>query len=218
MTTTYRTRDILTTRIGDQVKVEILADDDTTLPNYGTVSPWEAEDGTPAAYWSVASGQSGTAETERKAVHAAARAIRAHHKRHALEREAASAARVEAERTRSVQQLDPASVQHTSDHGTYRVLSAAHHRNGIGGTPFFVGVLAYDEGDFAGQRMHVVVVPTPHTTGEDEGEPNPDVFWPDIYVTDVDLAAGGNVRFGENSWRGDRFQSEARTIVTRVHA
>ena len=107
MPTTYRTRDILTTRIGDQVKVEILAADDTTLPNYGTVSPWEAEDGTPGAYWSVASGQSGTAETERKAVHAAARAIRAHHKRHALEAEAASAARVEAERTRSYQQLDP---------------------------------------------------------------------------------------------------------------
>lgn len=118
-------------------------------------------------------------------------------------------------------ELDPASVEHTSDHGTYRVLSAAYHRNGVGGTGFYVGILAYSSGDFAGQRMHLVTVPTPHTTGDHEGEPNPDVFWPDIYVTDLDLAAGtsstpGTVAFGVNSWRGDRFQSEARTVLARA--
>lgn len=112
-------------------------------------------------------------------------------------------------------QLDPREVQHTSDHGTYRVLSAAHHRNGVGGTPFYVGIIVFDSGDFTDQRFHLVTTPTTHTTGDDEGEPHLNVFWPDIYVTDLDLAAHREtVAFGTNSWRGDRFQTEARTIVT----
>lgn len=239
MTTNYRTRDIMTTRTGDTLTVEVrdLDNQPYSLPNYGTVRPWHDEDGTPGAFWSVASGQSGTAETERKAVHAAARAIRAHHKRQAVEAEGQRAANVERVRQHLAAQTvtpdpDPlaearaearAEAAHatgavyTSDHGDYRIVSAAHHRNGVGGTPFFVGILAYTSGDFAGQRMHLVTTPTAHTSGDHEGEPNPHVFWPDIYVTDLDIAAGGSVAFGENSWRGDRFQAEARAIVTRVH-
>lgn len=122
----------------------------------------------------------------------------------------------------TIPELDPASVEHTSDYGTYRVLSAAYHRNGVGGTGFYVGIVEYTGGDFAGQRMHVVTVPTPLTEGENAGEIDDAAFWPDIYVTDLDLAAGtrgdATVAFGLNSWRGDRFQSEARTIVTRAFA
>lgn len=67
-------RDVLTTRIGDTVKVEILDPNvpHGTLPNYGNVRP-----DTDRFVWHLASGQSGTGLTEQKAINAAARAIRA---------------------------------------------------------------------------------------------------------------------------------------------
>lgn len=71
-------RDVLTTRIGDTVKVEIMDPNvpHGTLPNYGNVKP----DGD-RFVWHLASGQNGTALTEQKAINAAARAIRAVAKR-----------------------------------------------------------------------------------------------------------------------------------------
>jgi len=65
---------LLTTRVGSSVKVEIQDDSNPngTLPNYGNVTP--AADG--GFYWHIASGQSGHAATESLAVRAAARAIR----------------------------------------------------------------------------------------------------------------------------------------------
>lgn len=69
-------RDVLTTRISDTVKVEIKdpSNPHGTLPNYGNVIPMEAV----GFYWSLMSGQSGSALTEQKAINAAARAIRKH--------------------------------------------------------------------------------------------------------------------------------------------
>lgn len=71
-------RDVLTTRVGSTVKVEIQDRDNPhgSLPNYGYVDPNVEESG---FVWHIASGQSGTKDTEQKAINAAAKAIRTHH-------------------------------------------------------------------------------------------------------------------------------------------
>lgn len=78
-------RDVLTTRISDTVKVEIKDPNNPhgTLPNYGNVQPVKPDHLPGSEYddsfgWHLASGQSGTARTEQKAINAAARAIRKH--------------------------------------------------------------------------------------------------------------------------------------------
>jgi hypothetical protein len=75
-------RDVLTTRLGDKVKVEIKDKDNPhgSLPNYGYVDPNVVAHG---FVWHIASGESGTKDTEQKAINAAARAIREHHARNA---------------------------------------------------------------------------------------------------------------------------------------
>ena len=68
--------------------------------------------------------------------------------------------------------------------------SIAHHRNGICGMPFHVVLFRYD-----GERRNMIAT----------------VFdGPDyrVAVLDVDMAAAGNVTFGENSWRGDRYANQ----------
>lgn len=81
-------RDVLTTRIGDTVKVEIMDPNvpHGTIPNYGNVQPIKPDHLPGSEYddsfrWHLASGQSGTALTEQRAINAAARAIRAVAKR-----------------------------------------------------------------------------------------------------------------------------------------
>lgn len=73
-------KNVLTTRIGDTVKVEINDPFNPygTVPNYGNVRP----DSLDGFYWFVSSGQHGTTDTESKAINAAARAIRDHAARH----------------------------------------------------------------------------------------------------------------------------------------
>lgn len=67
--------DIVTTPIGDIVKVEVIAQANTTdtLPNYGAVQLEEGE-----YNWAVASGAAGVAKTSERAVIEAAEAIRVH--------------------------------------------------------------------------------------------------------------------------------------------
>ena len=69
-------KDVLTTRIGDQVKVEVREPGDSgrTIADYGNVAP--KEDGTYG--WHVASGASGESLDEERAINACARAIRGH--------------------------------------------------------------------------------------------------------------------------------------------
>lgn len=74
-------KDVLTTRIGGTVKVEIrdASNPRGTLPNYGYVRPivgTETING-PRYAWHIASGQFGESLTERGAINGAARAIRA---------------------------------------------------------------------------------------------------------------------------------------------
>jgi len=69
-----------------------------------------------------------------------------------------------------------------------------HHRNGVGGAPFYV-VLFRDEVEQA--NMVGIVFDAPDH----------------VAVLDVDKAAAGNVAFGSNSWRGDRYEGDLRQAI-----
>jgi len=73
----------------------------------------------------------------------------------------------------------------------------AHHRNGIGGWPFWV--VAFDWNDEGLVRHMVATVPD---VGEGSSLTRNDYV---ISVLDVGLLASGDIEFGSNSWRGDDF-------------
>lgn len=75
------------------------------------------------------------------------------------------------------------------------VIDFAHHRNGIAGAPFAV-VLFEDNGPEGGRKVAVLF--------EQEGH---------CAVLDVDRLAQGDVAFGSNSWRGDRFEQSLRKSI-----
>ena len=71
-----------------------------------------------------------------------------------------------------------------------KVEKIAHHRNGVGGAPFKVAVVNdADEG-----QMLVVMF-------EEEGH---------TAVFNLQKLAQGVIEFGENSWRGDKYEAELR--------
>jgi len=76
------------------------------------------------------------------------------------------------------------------DPQTVRVLSQAHHRNGVGGEPFVVSLfdVADDEG-----ISHFLAMSFGNTRHE---------FIDRTGVLDLKLAADGVIAFGDNSWRG----------------
>ncbi len=78
-----------------------------------------------------------------------------------------------------------------------RVVTIEHHRNGISGVPFSAVLFKMREG--RGERNMLGIV----FDTEDCA----------VAVLDVDMAAAGNIRFGENSWRGDDFADELRPLV-----
>lgn len=70
----------------------------------------------------------------------------------------------------------------------------AHHRNGISGAPFHVLLFGDpDEG-----RMLGIVFDQPHH----------------VAVFNLDKLALGNIAFGDNSWRGDRYEPHLRMALT----
>ncbi len=71
----------------------------------------------------------------------------------------------------------------------------AFHRNGIGGAPFHA-VLFDDSGD-EGSRKIAVVFDAPHH----------------VAVLDVAKLAAGDIGFGSNSWRGDRYEPSLRAAL-----
>lgn len=71
-----------------------------------------------------------------------------------------------------------------------KVEKIAHHRNGVGGAPFKVAVV-----DDADQGKMLVVM------FEEEGH---------TAVFDLQKLAEGVIEFGENSWRGDKYEAELR--------
>jgi hypothetical protein len=78
---------------------------------------------------------------------------------------------------------------------TLTVIDFAHHRNGICGGPFAV-VLFEDSSQEGGRKVAVLF--------EQEGH---------CAVLDVAKLAAGDIAFGSNSWRGDRFEQSLRRAI-----
>jgi len=74
-----------------------------------------------------------------------------------------------------------------------------HHRNGIHGAPFYTGTFTMDEGDGEKKMLFVLFDKPGHCA-----------------VFDFDLLTAGNLKFGENSWRGDQYEPHLRKITGDV--
>jgi hypothetical protein len=76
-----------------------------------------------------------------------------------------------------------------------RVISASYHRNGVAGVPFYVGIVSdpFDDGEDAEYLIQ-------HIPAESLGEPNTT----DPVTTALRMDRLPDIRFGLNSWRGDR--------------
>mgnify|MGYP003134559306 FL=1 len=71
----------------------------------------------------------------------------------------------------------------------------SYHRNGVGGYPFYV-IYFYDKEK---QRNFIATIFFEY---DDDGQRKLG-FNPRVAVIDPALASKGNIKFGENSWRGD---------------
>lgn len=65
-----------------------------------------------------------------------------------------------------------------------------YHRNGICGLPFYVATFRDDDGS---TKVAITFPDAPECA---------------TAVLDVGLLAAGNVKFGENSWRGDHYHDD----------
>ena len=78
-----------------------------------------------------------------------------------------------------------------------KVIEIARHRNGVGGWPF--DVVLFEDGGEHGSRKVAIVFDEPGRCA----------------VLDVGKLAAGDVRFGENSWRGDVYERALREVIRR---
>lgn len=93
---------------------------------------------------------------------------------------------------------------------TRPIIAADYHRNGVGGTGFYVGLV----GEADKSQKLVVFFPEGGSTDD-----TPKGYQTRIAVVDVDMAARGDVQFGSNSWRGaDQYQDEALAIKAKADA
>jgi hypothetical protein len=76
-----------------------------------------------------------------------------------------------------------------------KILNFATHRNGLTGAPFAV-VLFEDQGE-EGSRKVAILFDAPFHCA----------------VLDVDKLTKGDIAFGSNSWRGDRFEESLRKAI-----
>jgi hypothetical protein len=72
------------------------------------------------------------------------------------------------------------------------IRSVARHRNGIGGAPFHVAIF-----DACGGRKVGIVFEEPGHCA----------------VLDIARLAAGDIAFGSNSWRGDRYEPHLREAI-----
>lgn len=72
--------------------------------------------------------------------------------------------------------------------GDIKIIAVDYHRNGVGGAPFNVCLIKHKQG----RRVHNMVGIRFDGVGE-------------CAILDIELLAQGNIKFGENSWRGDYF-------------
>ena len=75
------------------------------------------------------------------------------------------------------------------------IISFAYHRNGIGGAPFVV-VLFEDHGTESSRKVAILFEQGGHCA-----------------VLDVNKLFLGDIAFGSNSWRGDRFEQSLRQTI-----
>ena len=79
-----------------------------------------------------------------------------------------------------------------------KVIDVAHHRNGVSGTSFEV-VLFVDKD--TGEKFIGIL-------------PDCDENTNNAFVLSVDRLAQDNIKFAENSWRGDNYAQELKVAVT----
>jgi hypothetical protein len=96
-----------------------------------------------------------------------------------------------------------------------KILEADHHRNGVMGEGFYVGIIK----DNDGSRKLVVFFPE---YADADGETLA-AHQARVAVLDLDLAATGNIYMhpteehaGDNAWRGDRYGNAARDLIAEV--
>ena len=75
------------------------------------------------------------------------------------------------------------------------IINFDHHRNGICGAPF--AVILFEGAGAEGSRKVALLF-------EQDGH---------CAVLDVDKLAQGDIAFGSNSWRGDRFEQSLRKAI-----
>ena len=80
------------------------------------------------------------------------------------------------------------------------ILHLAFHRNGICGAPFHAVVFEGD-GPEPSVKLGIVFDAPDH-----------------VAVLDVTLLAAGDVAFGSNSWRGDRYEPALRAAIRQHNA
>jgi len=79
-----------------------------------------------------------------------------------------------------------------------KIITIAHHRNGVGGAPF--DVVLFDEAKRAHPENHRKV-------GIVFDEPG------HVAVLDIAKLAAGDIAFGSNSWRGDNYEPHLRDAI-----
>jgi len=82
-----------------------------------------------------------------------------------------------------------------------KIVSQAHHRNGISGAPFDVCIFDYTDDKFHWKRMVGVLF--------DDLKDHTAVF-------DLAKLAIGDITFGSNSWRGDEFEKPLREALAEA--
>jgi hypothetical protein len=96
-----------------------------------------------------------------------------------------------------------------------KVDAVAYHRNGVGGESFnAVLFTATAEAEDCGpsRRMLAIVC---HLDTDDEGEPT-QIWNGRVFVLALDKLLAGDIGFGSNSWRGDRYETELRPILNAM--
>lgn len=95
-----------------------------------------------------------------------------------------------------------------------KIVSIEHHRNGVGGEPFYAVLFNWHDDHETEDRLMLGIVFT--TTEVQDSLLNGEYYNPATAVLDVGLAAAGNVSSGmagNNGWRGDHFDDALREHI-----
>lgn len=79
-----------------------------------------------------------------------------------------------------------------------KIISIAHHRNGVGGAPFDI-VLFEDRGTGGSRKIAILFDQRAHCA-----------------VLDVVKLAAGDIAFASNSWRGDCYEPDLREAIEKL--